>query len=162
MPNWCRNDLDIVGQENVVNDFIEVAKLEIDEGIVPLCFANLYPEPDYDKNPSEDSSVMPDWYNWRIENWGTKWDLDINTQFDSGIGWASYVFDTAWSPPLELFDVVAGDYPALKFTLTFGEMGMWFSGRTVWQTGKRFSHIEGEYEAFFPEEAEQLLEYSEE
>lgn len=171
MPNWCENELDVVGPENSVSHFINNAKATIEDKIIPLSFDSLYPEPNYDEvevfpniidSPAGNSSNMPGWWNWRNSNWGTKWDLDSHTQFDSGVGWANYIFDTAWGPPVELFDKVAADYPSLKFTLTFGESGMWFSGRTIWEFGKRFSHIEGEYEVFFPDEAKQLLEYSEE
>ena len=45
-----------------------------------------------------------DWYDWRIDNWGTKWDIyesycnrmDANTLVLS--------FFTAWSPPFPIFD----------------------------------------------------------
>ena len=45
-----------------------------------------------------------DWYNWRLDNWGTKWDIyethcnriDANT--------LSMTFYTAWSPPIPVFD----------------------------------------------------------
>ena len=173
MPNWCENTLDITGPEDSVNRFIMFAKgEETDNGtIIPLSFDSLYPEPNYDEvevfptitvSPVGNSSNMPDWWNWRNSNWGTKWDLDNHTTFDSGVGWANYMFDTAWGPPIELFVKVAADYPDLKFTLTYGESGMWFSGQAVYENGKMFSHTEGEYEAFFPEQAKELLEYSEE
>jgi len=45
-----------------------------------------------------------DWYDWRLDNWGTKWDIyetqcnriDANT--------LSMTFYTAWSPPIPVFD----------------------------------------------------------
>jgi hypothetical protein len=45
-----------------------------------------------------------DWYEWRLDNWGTKWDIydthcnriDANT--------LSMTFYTAWSPPIPVFD----------------------------------------------------------
>lgn len=40
------------------------------------------------------------WYGWRLENWGTKWDVtpsDIE-ELDNGPGHLSLVFYTAWSP----------------------------------------------------------------
>ena len=45
------------------------------------------------------------WYDWRLEKWGTKWDVpkdDIEiTEINNGsivIG-----FDTAWSPPIAIY-----------------------------------------------------------
>ena len=45
------------------------------------------------------------WYDWRIENWGTKWnsyecELD-NSQVDLGV--LDYRFDTAWGPPEPIY-----------------------------------------------------------
>ena len=45
-----------------------------------------------------------DWYEWRLDNWGTKWDIyethcnriDANT--------LSMTFYTAWSPPIPVYD----------------------------------------------------------
>ncbi len=45
-----------------------------------------------------------DWYNWRLDNWGTKWDvyethctrMDANTLVLN--------FYTAWSPPIPVYD----------------------------------------------------------
>ena len=44
------------------------------------------------------------WYDWRLDNWGTKWDIyethctriDANTLY--------MTFYTAWSPPIPIFD----------------------------------------------------------
>ena len=49
-------------------------------------------------------SDSPNWYDWCIENWGTKWDIydahcdriDANT--------LQLYFNTAWSPPIPVFD----------------------------------------------------------
>ena len=63
-----------------------------------LCH-HLIPEPLDDNGES-----MEGWYDWRCDNWGTKWDIystqcsrmDDNTLVMS--------FDTAWSPPIPIFD----------------------------------------------------------
>jgi hypothetical protein len=167
MPNWCDNTLEITGPEDSIKKFIESAKVIVEDKEIPLSFDSLYPEPNYEEievfpviidSPAGNSSSMPDWWNWRNSNWGTKWDLDSYTMFDSGINWATYSFDTAWGPPIELFDKVSADYPSLKFVITYGEPGMWFSGQAIWEDGKMFSHTQGEYESFFPDEAKEWLE----
>ena len=45
-----------------------------------------------------------DWYDWRLDNWGTKWDIYEThcTRIDANT--LSMTFYTAWSPPIPVFD----------------------------------------------------------
>lgn len=45
-----------------------------------------------------------DWYEWRLDNWGTKWDIYEThcTRIDANT--LSITFYTAWSPPIPVFD----------------------------------------------------------
>jgi len=45
-----------------------------------------------------------DWYEWRLDNWGTKWDIYEThcTRIDANT--LSMTFYTAWSPPIPIFD----------------------------------------------------------
>lgn len=40
-----------------------------------------------------------DWYNWCVENWGTKWDACEPTTVCDEDDCLSFEFDTAWAPP---------------------------------------------------------------
>lgn len=44
-------------------------------------------------------------------------------------------FDTAWGPPIKLFDKVAQDYPNLVFRLRYKELSMSFKGVAEWRGG---------------------------
>ena len=75
-----------------------------------------------------------DWYDWRIANWGTKWDVEANNiqVVDDNPGYLSLSFFTAWSPPegiydalLELIDENKLDVQATWF---YDEPGMQFAG----------------------------------
>lgn len=87
------------------------------------------------------------WYDWRIKNWGTKWDVnDLRQSQDifvneDGIANVSYYFETAWGPGIEAFDKIAADYPNILFTLYYEEPGMGFCGSDVWANGE---HVETE------------------
>jgi hypothetical protein len=54
--------------------------------------------------PPEDDPTS-DWLNWRISNWGTKWDIydirPVQLGFDSSE--VKLSFCTAWSPPIEAY-----------------------------------------------------------
>ncbi len=74
---------------------------------------------------------MPDWYNWRIENWGTKWgpgEVDLDVKDRSGDTTAVFSFETAWAPPEAWLAHVAPQYPELSFRLSYREPGMGFGG----------------------------------
>lgn len=48
------------------------------------------------------------WYSWSIANWGTKWnayDVEILEHTQEQL---VFRFDTAWSPPMPIFDALAG------------------------------------------------------
>lgn len=49
-------------------------------------------------------SDTPNWYDWRIENWGTKWDIYNATCDRMDANTLVLRFDTAWSPPMPVYD----------------------------------------------------------
>ncbi len=77
MPNLCVNELVVKGRPADLKDFKHrVRSDEIDERTgkpFPIGFEQHVPEPPglYDKGPQPNQ--FPDWYVWRREHWGTKW-----------------------------------------------------------------------------------------
>lgn len=73
---------------------------------------------------------QPDWYHWRLKNWGTKWDITacdgdrgvIRRAGDELIGW----FESPWSPPLA--GLVALGKSGFSFDLVYQESDMGFCG----------------------------------
>ena len=51
-----------------------------------------------------DENGATGWYSWRLDNWGTKWDIYEThcTRIDANT--LSMTFYTAWSPPIPVFD----------------------------------------------------------
>ena len=95
MPNHTDNRVILSHDDSkMIDDIYNVMNTEGTE----LCH-HLIPEPRDDENEPTSG-----WYDWRLENWGTKWDvynvhmtrMDDNTLVMS--------FDTAWSPPIPVFD----------------------------------------------------------
>ena len=81
-----------------------------------------------------------DWYSWRSSFWGTKWDLcDLSVSKEEWLeSDANEIsFNTAWSPPIALFDFIAKQYPTLSFKLAYLEENCWFSGYSIWENGKQ-------------------------
>jgi hypothetical protein len=89
--------------------------------------------------------VFDNWYDWRVGNWGTKWDLgqdevsiteitDIgNGKFSFGIG-----SSTAWSPALEFFRKLSEVYD-VRIVYQYAEEGMAFFGKAIIEDGEILS-----------------------
>lgn len=45
------------------------------------------------------------WYNWRLENWGTKWDIETDDEFDAYSN--RIIVTTPWAPPVEAMRALA-------------------------------------------------------
>jgi hypothetical protein len=87
----------------------------------------LRPEPDHGP---EIEGEMPHWWNWRVANWGTKWEVSAEIVSHSvADGWINLAFDSAWAPPLEaLYAWEAADSKSRSFNIRYIEWGMAFCG----------------------------------
>ena len=69
------------------------------------------------------------WYNWRVHNWGTKWDcysLEIDdTDMPHGF---EVQFETAWSPPEEVCNAIRDQYDDLSISWFYDEPGCELAG----------------------------------
>ena len=75
------------------------------------------------------SGVMDDrWYDWRLQNWDTKWDADDVVVTDDDPDCTEIEFNTAWSPPEAICDKIREDYPAVSVSWFYDEPGMEIAG----------------------------------
>ena len=126
MPNWCMNKLTVSHANPDMVDRFEKAY-----NLGKVCNEFL-PKP---------SNLGDGWYDWCISNWGTKWDIgaDIGTDKEERYGLkATRVdnevccsFDSAWSPPLGLYDKLVELGYDVK--ASYWEPGMAFCG--IWDNG---------------------------
>ncbi len=132
MPNWCENYLRLeVPNKEEADKLVAVLDNSGDEDSVGL-LGYLVPEPNYDNQEfKEQSAMFPDWYEWRVHNWGTKWDVDVQdwNKVDNSDGTCTFDmnFDSAWSPPTGVYDSVA-QKENWKVFATFIEGGCAFLG----------------------------------
>ena len=71
---------------------------------------------------------MPKWWDWRVQNWGTKWnsyDCEVIEIDDEQI---EYRFSTAWSPPEGVIKKLREQYPDIEITAFYDEPGMEIAG----------------------------------
>jgi hypothetical protein len=154
MPNWCHNILTVSGNVEEVDKFISENQGRLDEGEF-LLFSKAVPEPKYegyeDGSNRQTEKGLPTWYDWRVDNWGTKWepnigqDAEIESLNGNGqqIKVATYKFDTAWGPAEAWFSKVIEQYKEVKFCLVYGEPGCDFGGSLIASSGEIISDSEG-------------------
>ena len=69
------------------------------------------------------------WYNWRVQNWGTKWDCYTLEIEDSDMPHGFEVtFETAWSPPEEVCHAIREQYPNVSISWFYDEPGCEIAG----------------------------------
>jgi hypothetical protein len=147
MPNWCSNTLEIKGPTKKLEEFSKTIK--DGEGF----FNTILPLPkqlEETTSPTPKDSNQPlidganNWYDWRVNNWGTKWDVDGEDSFytnelkdfdtlEDGTERSvlTLAFDTAWSPPEGIFEELSRQGFGIK--AYYYEPGMDFAGR--WEDG---------------------------
>lgn len=141
MPNWCSNELTVSGTEQDVAAFVGKATT----GSGSLSLECVRPTPDFEG--ADDDSSMPNWYRWRVANWGTKWDISDDDEpviADESEGCRVWRFLSAWSPPVAAVGFAAAEHPRLRFDLKYDEPGNNFAGETVWAGGEVVEDWESE------------------
>jgi len=124
MPNGCENRVYLEASPAEIEAIImAVQGTDGDKGLLNC----LLPEPDH--GPDIEGE-MPNWWNWRVANWGTKWEVSAEiTSHSVADGWINLAFDSAWSPPLEaLYAWEAADSESRNFNIRYIEWGMAFCG----------------------------------
>ena len=73
------------------------------------------------------------WYNWNIENWGTKWSLsDVYIDNCAEEDSIEFSFSTAWAPPIDAFRSWAERDGRVQFNLEYWEPGCAFVGSAIY------------------------------
>jgi hypothetical protein len=117
MPNWCYNNVDITATTEEGKALLyRVSTAEAADGFFEL----LRP--------------LGEWnYDRSVENWGTKWDVEpMDVDFDGTT--MSTSFDSAWSPPIALYEYLKDQ--GFEVSASYYEPGMDFAGE--WVDGEDF------------------------
>ena len=132
MPNWCNNNITIRAPKEKIEKIIKAAeKGELLNHFLPMpkkLKDTTSPTPEGSKQPVVDG--FDNWYDWRVHNWGTKWDIDVYPDSISKIDdeTITFGFDSAWAPPINAYDAVIDKHPDISITAYYHEPGMDFAG----------------------------------
>jgi hypothetical protein len=161
MPNWCSNDLEIRGtKEDLEAIKKQVSKSYIHKGYTLKFDPELqewkrtYHEEDTGELVFSFQNIVPmnmdlmkedneNWYEWRLKNWDTKWDSCevLLSERDNSL---MYSFDTAWSPPMNVYVELSKQYPRTTLIVNYYEGGMSFYGMHIIRNGEELSSISGD------------------
>lgn len=119
MPNWCDNRATIAGPVDKIAEIKQI--LEDDNGGL---LNYMVPQPKFEGES--------DWYNWNVENWGTKWPISSVCIGHSEIDTITFSFSTAWAPPISAFETWANSQDNVTFSLEYFEPGCQFVGTAIY------------------------------
>ena len=151
MPNWCRNRVTAYARNGNEQDIQKIQQIFESKD---TDFGKIIPSPDWNNTPNEDgelpvldehkdadgkvvftTSKFPKsgknddrWYDWQIQNWGTKWeptDIDVEQTDDMEL---ELTFNTAWSPPEEICRAIRNKYPDISVSWFYDEPGCEIAG----------------------------------
>lgn len=170
MPNWCENNLTIMGSKQQLDDLMSKVAIINEGGYERYSILDrLYPCPpellatpsgfstdeveQAERNIKEEQNLATygyrDWYDWCNDNWGTKWGDSDTSLVDDSDEVKEFYFESAWSPPVEGIINISKLYPDLIFSMSWHEGGCDFWGACAYQNGEgnridgNISDIEG-------------------
>ena len=151
MPNWCNNNISITGPNSVIDKIEKIVKEDDshkENGLLNF-FHPMPKELEGTTSPSSSAKKpqpmvegFDNWYDWRVENWGTKWELcefyGVDRQYHSeqneGESTITFGFDSAWSPPINAYEQFLRDNEDCSLKAWYYEGGCDFMGE--WDNGQ--------------------------
>lgn len=120
MPNWCDNRVRLSNEDKEKIDALELemAKKNDEGRSMAQPFQHLCPNP------------TGEWdYAWSCTNWGTKWDANIIDWDREDDNTLVIYFDSAWSPPIALYEHLTEQ--GWGVDAVYHESGMGFAGQFI-------------------------------
>ena len=167
MPNWCDNQISITGPNSVIDKIEKIVKEESNNAKNGL-LQFFHPMPkellDTEAGPTAKTKAEKDerkarklefgaenWYDWRVNNWGTKWEVNefygIDKQPDALIGDStiSFAFSSAWAPPIGAYEKFLENNPDCFIRAYYYEGGCDFMG--LWEDGVDDCYAPSDYKS---------------
>ena len=134
MPNWCNNTIRLTGPKEKIKSIFDKAK-ESNQFLqqlhpMPTQLEGTTSPAPVDGEPQPLVDGHDNWYDWRVDNWSTKWDVDMDglELSDDGTtisGW----FDSAWAPPIGAYEHFLTENEDCSISSLYYEGGMDFAGK---------------------------------
>ena len=144
MPNWCNNVATLNASKGMIDKIVEGAQGDgVLQALIPVPQAlrdttagSFGDEAKQQALEAQEADNLKqygykNWYDFCVNEWGTKWDLcdvQVNRIDDETV---SLNFDTAWSPPIEAYEKLL--CMGIAVEAYYHESGMCFAGK--WEDG---------------------------
>ena len=168
MPNWCDNQVTITGPNSVIDKIEKIVKEEsnnAENGLLQF----FHPMPkellDTEAGPIAKTKAEKDerkarklefgaenWYDWRVNNWSTKWEVcefygvdrqHLNDSLDESM--ITFGFSSAWSPPIGAYEQFLSDNENCSLKTYYYEGGCDFMGE--WDNGSDDCYAPSDYKS---------------
>jgi hypothetical protein len=143
MPNWCSNGITLRHADPTMIDRVLKGKdgllMEFIPTPAPLLetIAGSYGDDAKDQQlklkqfENINQFGAKDWYDWNVNNWGTKWDVSFDSveRIDDNTVQAS--FESAWAPPTVAYErllELGFEIEAFYYEPGMGFVGKWDNG----------------------------------
>ena len=151
MPNYCNNNIVITGPNSVIDKIEKIAngdKGDLLQYFYPMPKALEDTTAPLQKDATKEEKAKAkenlkkygydNWYDWRVENWGTKWDImefyNINRkEIGEDESEISLGFDTAGAPALGAYERCIDENSNCSLKAYYYEPGCDFMGE--WDNG---------------------------
>jgi hypothetical protein len=136
MPNWCNNNIEIRGPRAKIEALWKAATAEAG-GLLNAMVPMPTELEDTKKGTGDELQIekydgFTNWYDWAVNKWGTKWDVDTEgleySEEGEDMAVITGYFDSAWSPPIEAYNRFLADNEECTLEASYYEMGMDFGG----------------------------------
>lgn len=138
MPNWCNNVVQVYFPADASGGRFGDLRERVASDVEPFSLGRIFPVPvEIESDP--DGMVG---YNWRVDNWSTKWEVhevDVR-EVDGG---AEYSFCSAWAPPIPVIARLSTLFADATVGIAYDEPGMDFGGYVVFRDGVQVDGAEG-------------------
>ena len=147
IPNWCHNWVSFYSDnEQQINELYEIFNSDD-------VFQKIKPAPDWKTTPNSEGELpvkrehkdtegrvvyttydFPSgknddrWYDWNVNNWGTKWDIDKPDCDELDHNCFECEFETAWAPAEGIYYELREKFPDVDCTWFYDEPGMMVAG----------------------------------
>ena len=121
MPNHVKTIVRMTGDQESIKKLLE-SHTKLNQHGLRFDFETIIPMPDNifrgDLGREEREKYgRNNWYDWSVENWGTKW----NAYEFNIIGKGKFVFQTAWSFPDPVIKRLSEIYPNITFHIRYAD-----------------------------------------
>ena len=118
-PDWANIPLD----EKTASNWLHSKRGDVGE--LPIKQQDRYGE----SQRFHSTGIADDrWYDWRLQNWDTKWDCYDVVVTDDDPECTEIEFNTAWSPPEAICSALREQYPDVSISWFYDEPGCEIAG----------------------------------